>query len=306
MKTPYPTKGILLMVGSSMAFCGMSVLIRQAAGIDSFRVTLCRFVIGFALLGTAALFGKIRLKFVHGPFLFLRGLTGGIAVFLFFLSIAKLGMGKGTIISYSYPVFATVFGAIILKERIGFSRAVYVTAALAGIILMIFDHKAPALVQSVGRFELLAVSGAIFAGIAVVLVKKLHETDSTYAIFFAQCVIGLWIVIIPANVTSFSIGYSGGAILLCIGIAAAIGQLLMTEGYRHVTVVAGSLLGMLVPVLNFLAGTLLFHERLSLRGLLGAVIVVLSCSLVIISDRRKQGGSEQPAGGDAAARALQP
>ena len=283
------------MLCSSVAFCGMSTLIRYAASIDSFRVALCRFVIGLALLGTAALFGKIRLTFVHGRLLFFRGLTGGVAVFLFFLSIAKLGMGKGTIISYSYPVFATVFGGIILKERIGLAKAVLVATALVGIYFMTTNGSSvSSLILPMGRFELLAVLGAIFSGIAVVLVKKLHDTDTTYAIFFAQCAIGLWVVIIPANVTSVSIGYSGGAILLCIGIAAATGQLLMTEGYRHVTVVAGSLLGMLVPILNLLVGTLLFHESLSRRGLLGAVVVILSCSLVIIIDRRRRGHSEQP------------
>lgn len=294
MKTLHSTKGVLLMFCSGVAFCGMSTLIRYASSIDSSRVALCRFVIGLALLGTAALLGKIRLTFVHGPLLFLRGLTGGFAVFFFFLSIAKLGMGKGTVISFSYPVFATVFSGIFLKERIGFSKAVLVATALMGIYFMTTNgDSASSLLLSVGRFEMLAVLGSIFAGIAVVLVKKLHDTDTTYAIFFAQCAIGVWLVIIPANVASTSIGYSGGVILLCIGIAAATGQLLMTEGFRHVTVVTGSLLGMLVPILNLLVGALLFHESLSMRALLGAVIVILSCSLVILSDRRPPGSSEQ-------------
>jgi drug/metabolite transporter (DMT)-like permease len=126
----------------------------------------------------------------------------------------------------------------------------------------------------------------MLSGIAVVCVKKLHDTDSTYAIFFSQCVIGLWLVIVPANISGVAIGYSGGVVLLCIGIAAAVGQLLMTEGYRHTTVVVGSLLGMLVPVLNFAAGRLLFRETLSLRALLGAAVVVLSCMFVIICERR--------------------
>jgi len=162
-----------------------------------------------------------------------------------------------------------------------------VLTALAGIYLLSSDGGAVSpLALSVRKFELLAVFGAMLSGFAIVLVKKLHDTDSTYAIFFAQCAIGLWLVIIPANVVSVSIGYSGGVILLCIGIIAATGQLLMTEGYRHVTVIAGSLLGMLVPVLNFTAGTLIFHEHLSLQGFVGAGIVVLSCIFVIITDTR--------------------
>lgn len=276
------------MLGSSVAFCLMASLVRHASNIDSFKVASFRFVIGLALLGTMALFGKIKLTFVHGPLLFLRGLTGGIAVFLFFLSISKLGIGKGTTISYSYPIFAAIFGGIFLKEKIGGLKCVCIATALVGICLLSFDGNATSsFLPSVGRFELLAVLGAVFSGIAVVLVKKLHDTDSTYAIFFAQCAIGLWLVIIPANVVGVSIGYSGGVILLSIGIVAATGQLLMTEAYRHVTVATGSLLGMLVPVLSSFVGILFFHEHLSSHRLLSSAIVILSCSLIIIRDGRR-------------------
>ena len=74
----------------------------------------------------------------------------------------------------------------------------------------------------------------------------------------------------------------------------------------NVTVAAGSLLGMLLPILNFLVGTLLFHECLSLRGLLGSVIVIVSCLWVIVSDRKDQNTGEQLAGGNAVDHAPQP
>lgn len=280
-------KGVALMIWSNVAFCAMACLIKSASGIDSFKTALFRFVIGFAILGTAALIGKIKLEFIHGPLLFLRGLTGGFAVLLFFLSIAKLGIGKGSVISYAYPIFACVISCLFLKERVPFVKWLAITTALAGMCLLSMGGADGASsFSNFGVYDALAVLGAVLSGVAVVLVKKLHNTDSTYAIFFSQCVIGVWVVVIPANLVPCSIGYSGGVILLLIGISAAVGQLLMTEGYRHLPVTAGSLLSLVLPVLNFIIGILFFHEPLSSLAILGAVVIVVSCAVVIVPNEK--------------------
>jgi len=282
-------KGVLLQVASGVAFCVMSALIKTASGIDSFKTSFFRFVIGLTLLGTAALFGKIDLKFVHGPFLFLRGLFGGVAVYLFFLSIAELGVAKGTVISYSYPIFAALLGAMFLKERIGVVRGLALLAAFGGILLLM-KGKGGGLASfvSFGVYDGLALLGAVLSGVAVFFVKKLHQTDTTYAIFFAQCVIGVWLVVVPANVVPCQIGISGGVLLLGIGIAATIGQLLMTEGYRYQSVTVGSLLGMLVPVLNCLVGSVFFREPFPPSAMVGSVIVIVACGIVSIEGGNRQ------------------
>ena len=293
MRPSHPIQGVALILGSNVVFCVMGGLIRYAAHIESSKVALFRFMIGLALLGTAALFGKIKLTFKHGPLLFLRGLTGGAGVYFFFLSISKLGIGKGTVISFSFPVFAAIFGAVLLKERVGALKCASMAGSLLGIFLLSWNGETGvSFFDSIGKYELLAIFGAAISGLAIVVVKKLHDTDTTYAIFFAQCLVGFWLVVIPANVVSTSLGYSGGILLLCIGVAAATGQLLMTEGYRHVTVTTGSLLSMLVPVLNFLVGIFLFQEDASLYAVLGAILVISSCSLVIVSDSRSRAATQ--------------
>jgi len=276
-------KGLLLMVGSAVAFCVMSGLIKYASFIDPSLTTLFRFVIGLGLLGVAALFGKLNLHFVNGWLLFFRGLTGGAGVFFLFLSIVKLGIAKGTIISYSYPIFASVMSFCFLKEKIGVVKWGAIAIAFVGLYLLVSEGTAGKTDFGVfGKYEALAVAGAVLSGMAVVAIKRLHETDSTYAIFFAQCVVGVWLMIIPANLLSRAIGYSGGIFLLGIGIFATIGQLLMTEGYRYLSVAPGSLLSLFVPVFNFCAGVLIFKERLSAEAIVGSLLILASCIAVTV------------------------
>lgn len=288
MKESQMAKGAVFMVAASVIFCVMSSLVKYASNIDSYKITLFRFVIGLGLLGTAALFGKIKLTFVNRPFLFFRGLIGGVAVFIYYLSISKLGLGKATVICYSFPIFGSICSVIFLKEKIRIRNAAAILTAFVGIYLLATDDSAGfSFWAAFGRYETIAIFGAMLGGVAVVLIKKLHDTDSAYAIFFAQCAIGLWLMIVPANVVPCSIGYSGGVLLLCIGITAAVGQLLMTQGYRYVSVSTGSLLGMLTPVLNYFIGATFFHEAVSLRSIAGSAIVI-GCCAVVLSSNDKQ------------------
>lgn len=270
------------MMGANVSFCVMSGLIRHASGIDAYKTTLFRFVIGMALLGVAALAGKIKLRFVNSPLLFLRGLIGGLAVFLFFLSIAKLGVAKGTVLNYVYPIIASILGVFFLKERLCWRKILAITGAFAGIYLLTVQRSPDSVgFTRPGIFEILALLGAVFSGIAIVIVKKLHDTDTTYAIFFSQCVMGTWLLVLPANLIPCEIGYSGGLLLVLIGLAAASAQMMMTEGYRYLTVTTGSLLNLLLPVLNFGLGVLVFGEHVSLRSVVGSAIVLSCCAAVV-------------------------
>ena len=276
-------KGVSLIFASTIAFCLMSGLVRYASDIDPYKTTLFRFVVGLGILGTAALIGKIKLKFFNGPLLLLRGLTGGAAILIFFVSISKLGVGKGTVLIYSFPIFGSIFSSVFLKERIGIVRLVAILMAFAGIYLLAADNgRDLTLLGALGAYELLTIFGAMLGGVALVSVKKLHDTDSSYAIYFAQCVIGLWVVIVPANIVPCSVGLSGGVLLVTIGVASTVGQLLSTEGFRYLPVVTGSLLGMLVPVLNYFLGVIVFDEVISWQSVVGSITVLGACVVVLL------------------------
>lgn len=278
MSPPRPVFGVLVTLASCVFFAAMGLLIRYGStlGLDAFKTSLFRFAIGLAVLGTLAMSKRIDLRFFDSPLLFLRGLTGGLSIFLFFLSIDKIGIAKGTVISYSYLMFAVLGGMVFLRERVGPLKWALVVASLIGIGLIAADRNGQT-AFSVSVYDLLAILGAVLSGSAVVAIKKLCATDSPFSIFFAQCLVGFWLVVIPANLKPVDLGWTGSAILLLIGLTAAAGQLLMTVGYAHLTIATASVLGMLVPVVNTVVGVALFREQLSALGLTGVAIVIAAC-----------------------------
>ncbi len=279
------TLGAASLLASTVIFAVMALLVKyvQTEGIDIYKVTLFRFAIGGILLATLAMLGIIRLEFHSRFLLFLRGLLGGAAVFLYFLSIFKIGLAKGTVISSSSPIFATIGGIVFLGEENTLKKWMLVLAAFAGIILIASGRDGG--LAGFGVWEALAVTGAVMAGGAYVVIRILAATDTPYAIFMSQCAIGFWLVVIPANLKECQVGISGGVLLLLVGLCAAAGQLLMTWAFKHVRVSTGSLLGLLTTVINVFVGILLFGEKLLPVGIAGCVLVIAACALIVLVEK---------------------
>jgi drug/metabolite transporter (DMT)-like permease len=231
---------------------------------------------------TLAMSGKISLSFVNTRILFLRGLTGGISTALVFFSIGKLGLIKTGFIFNTYPVFAAVFGVLFLKEPVSRVKWIALFSALFGMFLLLHDGSSGnSIYFNIGKYELLAIAGTILAGLTIVIIKKLHSTDSTSAIFFAQCLVGICIVAVPASVGSLQISPSRLSILLTIGILATAGQLMLTRSYRDISISTGSLIVMTGPLFNCLAGLTVFHETFTFPMVTGAVIMLAASATAL-------------------------
>lgn len=274
------TRGLLSMLCSALCFSATSTLIRLAPNIDPFKSSLFRFAIGMTLLGTAAICKRIRLDFSNTPLLIARGLTGGLSVFIFFWSINAIGLGKGTLLSYTYPVFAAIWGVILLGEKVSPRLWMFIAVAFFGFALTSMGRGD--VMPTLGLPECFAIAGAMLSGLAIVIVRKLRATESTYAIFFSQCVIGFWLMLIPANIVPAAIGITGGFVLLGIGVSAALGQLLMTYSFKALSVSQGSVIALITPVVNIAIGVIVFNETLTLLSGLGMFLVLAACTLIAI------------------------
>jgi drug/metabolite transporter (DMT)-like permease len=273
------------MIGSAVLFSVMGMLIRHAEGVSFYVMALIRFTIGACLLGTLALFGKIRLQFNNSPVLFLRGLLGGVAVVTFYLSIVKIGLAKGTIVSYTYPVFATLGGIIVLKDRVRALVWLPMGLAMLGLALLTRSSWSHGFTGEGDLWMALTFAGAVLAGAAIVCVKRLTATDSSSATFISQCLIGFWIVLVPATLGSARIALSTVLILIGIGLLATVAQLLMTWSFAYVTIASGSLLSLLTPTLNVVLGVFLFRESLTVLEAIGTGLILISCLGVAVFGR---------------------
>jgi len=277
MKREGSSYGIFLMILSVLAFGIMASLVRSMYHVSTYITVFVRFAIGVGIVGILAMLRKIDLKFVRSPLLLLRGITGTASVALFYLAIVKIGMGKASVYSYSYPLFASLLSVIVLKEKIQTTKWLMILLAFIGIAMVSFQFTESGKSWNFGWFDFLAMLSAITNAISIIIVKKLHGTDNSYAIFFAQSIVGFWLFLIPANLPELTGPVTSSYVLIFIGLASACAQLLNTEGYRHVSVATGSPFHMLIPIVNVIVGVFVFNEVFSLQEIIGSSLVVIAC-----------------------------
>ncbi len=280
MNTGY-AKGMLVMAASSVLFSAMSLLVPWTKEASTSVVTAARFVIGILIIAGFAVSGITRLTAKNRWWLIARGVIGAASVFLFFRGIVTLGLGKGTILNYTYPIFAALLAPLMLKERLHLDVLAAIGVSFFGIYLVLN----PGNILAIGPDDLLALLGGALAGVAVVAIKKLRETDSPYMIYLAQCVFGLLVVGYPTVTSSFAFSAVTWLMLLGVGLFATAAQLLMTWAYKHVPATEGSLLAFLVPVLNVLLGVIVFGETMQPATIAGSLLVFASCMYVAFREK---------------------
>ena len=237
---------------------------------------MARFVVGLMMVTGLLAGGTARLTFVNARLLILRGILGGVGVMIFYLSIVEIGLARGTVITYSYPIFGAIGGSLFLKERLSGRHWLLIGLAFAGLYFTIRGDTSAG--SSSRGMELVALLGAMVAGLVVVMIRKLRETDSVSSIFAAQCIGGMAVVAWPVAGGSLQVGAEGWVLLAGIGLLAGTAQLLMTYSYKHLPVALGSLLGMLCPVMNVLIGLCWFEESINAVNAAGIALVFLACA----------------------------
>jgi drug/metabolite transporter (DMT)-like permease len=285
-------RGMLIMAVSSVMFSAMSLLVPFAKAAGTYVLASARFVTGGVAILAMALFGLIKLRVVNIPWLLVRGAFGAVSVFLFYYGILKLGLGMGTVLSNTYPVFAALLAPILLHEKLRPDVLAAVLASFTGICLIVYPEGVLALFGgggsaafAMGWDGLLALLGGLLASVAVVAIKKLRETDSSPVIYLSQCLFGALVFGYPTASSSFSFPPVLWLVLIAIGGLATVAQLIMTYAYKHVPTTEGSLLSFLMPVVNVVLGAAIFGERMHPLALAGSGVVLAACVYVALRDR---------------------
>ncbi len=266
---------------SSILFSGMSVLIPLAHGVSASIIASARFVTGIiVILGMAAI-TRTPLRAVNKWWLVARGVIGASSVYLLFRGIQNLGLGQGTILNYTYPIFASLLAPIMIGEKLTWDVLAAGLVSFFGIWLVV----SPGPISSINIETILALLGGVGSRIAVVAIKKLRETETPSIIYLAQCVFGLLVVGWPTATSSFAFAGFEWLILLAIGIVATVAQLTMTWAYKHVPATEGSLLAFLTPVLNVLLGVLAFGEVMKPMTVAGSAVVLACCGYIAFREK---------------------
>ena len=206
---------------------------------------------------------------------------------IYFHSITRLGVAKGTILLYTNVIWAALLAPLLLRDRVGGRLWLAVGGAFAGIYLVLAPDGG---LGAVSSDDVLALAAGLVGGVAVIGIKKARETDDTSTVFLALAACGIALTALPAVRAGVSFSPHAWALLIGIGVSGTLAKLLSDWAYRHVEGVEGAIWSMLTPVVTAVVGPVVFGEPASARGAVGSCLVVAACVWVMLPGRRLASG----------------
>ena len=243
-----PMAGILFLVLACTIFPIQDVIIKSFSGTYAVhQVVFLRGLFALPLVAVIAHFdGGLRPFKLGSIWLQMARATSAFSSYLFYyMALATLGMAETASITFSTPIFVTVFAMFFLGEKIGAFRWFAVILGLSGVLVIVQPGS--------GVFDpaaVLALLAAVTYAISIILTRKLGNkakggsmTLFTLVVFVAY---GGLLGLVFSNVDgvsphpSFAFLYRGWVwpepwhwlLFMGLGLIAAIGFFSLAQAYR--------------------------------------------------------------------------
>lgn len=256
---------------------------------------MIRFAVGLLPILISPSFRRAAFTFQRLDLLFYRGIFGGLAVLLFFLAIEHIPVGIATLLNYTSPIWAGIFAATFIGERIRARVALPLAIAICGVILVVRGHSTPMEIAGFGPWETAALGSAVLSGAALTAIRMARRTEGSWAIFASLSLFGL-LATAPFGVRDWVVptGREWG-LMIAVGVLSIGAQILMTHAYRWIEAMVAGVVSQLGVVVAMTLGAIFLQEFLTPTALAGTALTILGVTLVIGLTTRREPGAAVPA-----------
>lgn len=267
--------GSLWMLVAGVLFACMGVFVKLGAPYFShIELVFYRSFFGLIFIYLIMLQQRIPLVTRYWRNHLWRGLSGSVALALFFYCITVLPLATAVTLNYTAPLFLTLFTMLVFKDKFHLPLSMSIGLGFCGVVLLLH----PTLQHNQLFTGLLGLISGFLAGVAYLNVKQLGNLGepATRTVFYfsltATVGSGIWIWFDTVH----AISTRSWLILLGLGSTGTLAQLAMTRAYIvGKTLVVGSLAYSTI-VFASLFGMVLWNERLPFISWLGMACIIAS------------------------------
>ena len=282
--------GLALLVLCLIQMSSQSALVKAIGDtFSSSQIVFIRGAVGLLLIVpfvwryrfAALQFSNLRLHL-------LRAFFGVLAMASQFFAYARLPLAEATAYSFTMPLFLTFLAVVFLKEAI--TKTIWV-ATFAGFVgVLIISQPGQIDFQLAG---LVALCGAFFHAVVVVLIKKLSALEPTITLMLYFPIVAVIAFLVPALTTWTQPDLLEWIYLLLIAALGTCAQWCFIEACRRVHTPLIAPFDYTRIVFAGVIGYFFFSELPSLFEVSG-MIVILASTLFITLLKGKQSKSPEP------------
>ncbi len=264
------------MLLATFFFSLMNVCVKQVAHIPAVEVILFRSAVSLVMSGAVLLRQKVSVWGNHRRLLLTRGLAGALGLVFFFVTLQHIPLATAATIQYLSPIFTTILGVFIVKERVKLWQWVFFAVSFAGILLIEgVDVRVSPLYLGLG------VAGAACAGLAYNMIRKLNTREHPLVIVFYFPLVALPFSALYALFNWVQpVGWDW-LILISIGVLTQLAQYFMTMSYQSEELSKVASLNYVGIFYALAFGFIFFEEVFSVGSYVGMALVLAGVLLNI-------------------------
>ncbi|WP_238354310.1 DMT family transporter [Fulvivirga marina] len=270
------TKGVRYMVIAGFFFALMNVFVKMVPDIPAVEVVFFRSVVslvlsyGFLKAGGVSIWGKNK------KILLLRGASGAVALILYFATIQAIPLASAVTIQFLSPIFTSILGVFIVKEKVKPLQWLFFVLAFVGIIIIQgFDPRITPFYLGIG------IIAALFSGLAYNFIRKLNTNEHPLVIVFYFPLVTLPVT---GTISMFDWVSPEGwewLLLLLIGVLTQVAQYFMTKAYQSEELSKVASLKYINIIYALAFGWVIFEETFNFITYVGMLVVLTGVILNI-------------------------
>ena len=216
------------------------------------------------------------------PLLHLARISAALVAMLCgFTAVINMPLADATAIGFAKSLFVTIFAIILLKETVGIRRWSATLIGFGGVLIMLQPGSA-----GFNIYGVYAATGAVAAGLVMVLIRIMARKDSPATILIYQAVGVALILAAPAIINWQPPDLTEWLLLLGIGITGYLSQLCNIYAYKYGEASLLAPLEYTRILYATLIGLIVFGDLPGVSTVTGATIVVLASAYTIHRERQ--------------------
>lgn len=244
-------------------------MLTESTDIPVVEITFARFFFGLIVVSAYILWSGAPFRPVNKKILYLRGFLNALAVLILFYSVQYTSITNANILNMTYPIFVALLSHTLIGERFHPSAFIPLLLTAVGIYMVIQPD-----LGSIRPGDAIGLVSGLVAALAIIYLRVLRKTDETVVILFYLFAVGSLFLLLPLIPLFVMPDLDAAVLLLLCSVSGVAAQYFLTEGYRFISAVGGSIVSASRVYIASFFGVIFFNDPVNLMLFIGTLFIV--------------------------------
>ena len=259
--------------------------------MDAYTFVFLRFLLASLVMLTIMIVsGKMSVKYTNKRLIFLLGVTNGAAYLMQYAGMVFTSAAKASLLVNLSIIWVAILSPLLLKEHLGWKKAVGITISLLGVFLMTTNLNFASMQQGTIVGDVLVIGSGIAWAFFMLYNKKLATDGKNLIQSMTLLLLFTLLPLLPAFFFSagsvIAFGASAWLIILYTAIFCwVIPYYLWLKGLEHLSPVTSAVVLLTEIIVAIALATFILGEAFTIISGIGAILILAAIIIVSLGEK---------------------